>query len=163
LIFLGKIIKVRGIRGELVLAPSPNFEKLIPQSGEVIDVHSKKYKRQMTVEYIKEVGGLTVLKLQDSHSINDAYKLIGYSIFSHSSEVIEDDSIIQFKVKDKQGNVWGIVKNIEQAGISELLEVEDPGGDLIYVPFSEGIVKHIDTDAEEIIIDAPPGLKDLNK
>jgi 16S rRNA processing protein RimM len=163
LIFLGKIIKVRGIRGELVLSPSPNFDKLTPTKGETLEVVSKKYQRLMVVDYFKDMGGLCILKFKDTNAVNDAFKLVGYSVYSQSTVTFEDDSIIEFTVKDDQGNLWGIVKNLEQAGLSELLEVEDPEGDLIYVPFSEGIVKHIDTEKGEITIHPPEGLRDLNK
>lgn len=163
MIFLGKIIKVRGNKGEVVVAPSPKLDTFIPKNGESIIIKSKKYQRSISVDYYREISGICTIKFNDTDTINDALKLVGYSLYNPAADLQEDDSIIEFAVQDVQGNLWGIVKDLEQAGLSELLEVEDPEGDLIYIPFADAIVKSIDKEMKMIVIDPPNGLRDLNK
>lgn len=164
MIFLGKIVKVRGNKGEVVIASSPMLEVYTPQIGEVLILKSKKYQKQFTVESVKDLRGSCVIKFQEIKTMNDAFKLITYSAYSEAEQEVQDDEpVIQFTVKDLQGVVWGIVKDIETAGLSEIMEIEDPQGDNIYVPFCEPIVTSIDPQLKLIVIDPPDGLKDLNK
>ncbi len=163
MIFLGKIVKVRGIKGEVVIVPSPGFDVYTPKKGEIVEVQSAKYQRDISIDYFKEVNGAYVLKFQDSLSINDALKLVGYSVFSKSDDTRTDDSLLEFTVTDLQGQLWGTVKDLQASGLNQLLEVEDPDGDVIYVPFSDKIVKTIDREKKKIVIDPPDGLKELNK
>jgi ribosomal 30S subunit maturation factor RimM len=176
LIFLGKIVKTRGNKGEVVIAPSPQVERYIPGQGEGVVLQSTKYQIQRKIEYLKNIRGKWVFKFVDTNTINDAYKLVGYSIYSTKistspgndmSTVTEQAAKgVEFTVKDVSGCVWGNVKHIETYGVYEtnqILEVVGNEGDVIYVPFSEGIVKKIDREKKIIFIDPPDGLKGLNK
>ena len=146
-----------------MLASSPDLDVYSLQKGEVLKLKSKKYRKEATVEYSKEIHGASVIKFQHIDRINDAFKLISYSVYSEAEAEESEQSVIQFSVKDVQGNVWGIVKDIGSSGVSQVLEVLDPEGDVVYVPFSEPIIKEIDSDQKIILIDPPDGLRDLNK
>lgn len=165
MIFLGKIVKTRGNKGEVVVHSSPSFEAYAPEKGEVVVLQSHKYEVQSNIDYIKEIQGVIVIKFQSVNSIPEAMKYIGYSIFSlaEPKENIDDEPVIDFSVIDISGQLWGNVHSHEFFGINEVLEILDHSGDIIYIPFSEAIIKKIDYEKKEIIIDPPDGLKDLNK
>jgi 16S rRNA processing protein RimM len=163
LIFLGKIVKVRGNKGEAVVASSPGFDLYSPGEGETLLVQSTRHQKKVIVEYCKVIHGSQVLKFKDINTINDALKLVGYRVYSQSVEAAQEESVLQFTVTDVQGNLWGIVTDLDSSSINLLLEVEDPEGDVIYVPFSDAIVKTINKDKKVIVIDPPEGLRDLNK
>ncbi|MGD2090669.1 MAG: ribosome maturation factor RimM [Candidatus Aminicenantes bacterium] len=164
MIFLGKIVKIRGNKGEVVVAPSPDLFLHSLSNGEVVVLQSAKYKKEKEIDYLKEIRGAPVFKFKDINTINDAFKVVGYSIYANKTDAQETDSgIINFMVKDLQGHMWGCVKNIENPGVNPLLEVETPEGDMIDVPFTDSIVKEIDQERKVILIDPPEGLKDLNK
>ena len=164
MIFLGKIVKIRGNKGEVGVAPSPDLFLHGLSKGEVVVLQSAKYKKEKEIDYIKEIRGAPVFKFKDTNTINDAFKLVGYSIYANKTDTQDTNTgIIDFMVKDMQGNLWGSVKNIENSGFNRLLEVETPGGDMIYVPAADSIVKKIDEERKVILIDPPDGLKDLNK
>jgi 16S rRNA processing protein RimM len=164
LIFLGKIVKIRGNKGEVVAAPSPDLFLHGLSNGEVVVLKSAKYKKEKEIDYFKEIREVPVFKFKDTNTINDAFKLVGYSIYADKTDRQDTNTgIVNFMVKDMQGHPWGSVKNIEISGINRLLEVETPGGDMIYVPFVDSIVKEIDEERKVILIDPPEGLKDLNK
>jgi 16S rRNA processing protein RimM len=164
LIFLGKIVKIRGNKGEVVVSPSPDLFVHSLSNGEVVVLQSAKYRKEKEIDYIKEIRGTPVCKFKDTITINDAFKLVGYSIYTNKTDAKNTNTdIVNFMVKDMQGYLWGSVKNIEPPSINQLLEVETPGGDMIYVPFTDTIVKEIDEEKKIILIDPPDGLKDLNK
>jgi 16S rRNA processing protein RimM len=163
LILLGKIVKVRGIKGEVVITPSPHIDRCTPKKGDILHLKSSKYQRHFTVDYYKEISGHSVIKFEHSQSIDDALKLVGYSVYHPSAEPQNEETVLEFAVKDLQGNPWGTVKDLQSAGLSQLLEVEDTDGEIIYVPYSDGIVKSVDPVKKLIIIDPPEGLKELNK
>lgn len=176
MIFLGKIVKTRGNKGEVAVAPSPQVGRYVPGQGERVVLRSTKYQCEQKIEYLKNIRGVWVFKFVDIDTINDAYKLVGYSIYSTKistspgnapNAVIEQAAKgVEFTVKDVSGCVWGKVKHLQTYGVYEtnqILEVVGDEGDVIYVPFSEGIVKKIDREKKIITIDPPDGLKGLNK
>ena len=127
-------------------------------------MQSAKYKKEKEIDYLKEIRGSPVFKFKDTNTINDAFKLVGYSIYAQKTDTPDTNTgIVNFVVKDMQGQLWGIVKNIEDSSINRLLEVETPEGDMIYVPVADSIIKEIDEERKVILIDPPEGLKDLNK
>ncbi|NIM18370.1 MAG: hypothetical protein GTO45_40840 [Candidatus Aminicenantes bacterium] len=160
----------------MVITPSPQVERYIPGQGEGVVLQSTKYQIQRKIEYLKNIRGAWVFKFVDTNTINDAYKLVGYSIYStkistspvNAANAVTEQAAkgVEFTVKDVSGCVWGKVKHIETYGVYEtnqILEVVGDEGDVIYVPFSEGIVKKIDREKKIITIDPPDGLKGLNK
>ncbi|MCP5052019.1 MAG: 16S rRNA processing protein RimM [bacterium] len=163
MVFLGKIVKVRGIKGEVVIAPSPGFDLYTPQQGEIVILISKKYQREFSIEHLKEIRAAPTAKFNGVNSIRDALKLVGYSLYSQAEEEEQEESVIQFTVKDVNGETWGTVKDLMESGLNQLLEVEDPEGHLIYVPISDAIIKSTDPAKKLIVIDPPDGLRDLNK
>jgi 16S rRNA processing protein RimM len=165
LIFIGKIIKVRGNKGEVVVTPSPHLEEYGLSPGEVVVLQSIKYKREKKVDYIKEIKGNPVFKFCDTNTINEAFGLVGYSIYATPTDGQEnkDRTLVNYLVKDAEGLVWGSIKAIDSSGFNPLLEVATPEGEMIYVPFVDEIVKEIDEETKILHINPPGGLKDLNK
>ena len=164
MISLGKIVKVRGNKGEVVFIPSPGRDISILRKGEVVLLESSKYRKSYRVEYSKETSGIYVLKFVNINSINEALRLVGYTIFisSASKESIKRGGIVGFIVKDINGQSWGEIVNIETGSLNKILEVRDQN-DVYYVPFNDVIVKEIDEEEGIVFIDPPEGLRDLNK
>lgn len=147
-----------------MVAPSPDLYVHGLSDGEVVVLHSTKYRKEKEIEHFKEIRGTPVFKFKDTNTINDAFRLVGYSIYANKTDAQETNTgIVNFMVKDMQGHLWGSVKNIETSGFNRLLEVEAPGGDMIYVPIADTIIKGIDEEKKVILIDPPEGLKDINK
>lgn len=160
----------------MAVAPSPQVERYVPGQGERVLLQSTKYQIERTIEYLKNIRGVRVFKFVDIDTINDAYKLVGYSIYStkistspgNAANTVTEQAVkgVEFTVIDVSGCVWGKVKKLETYGVNDtnqILEVVGDEGDVIYVPFSEGIVKKIDKKKKIITIDPPDGLKGLNK
>ena len=148
-----------------MVAPSPHLSEYGLSHGEVVVLQSVKYKKEKKIEYIKEIKGNPVFKFNDTQTINDAFKLVGYSIYAipTNQPEIKNPTLVNFLVKDMEGHVWGSIKEIDVSGFNPLLEVETPEGETIYVPFVDEIVRKIDEEKKILHINPPGGLKDLNK
>lgn len=187
MIFIGKILKVRGNRGEVVItSPKVGFYTLFGRENgkEIVILKSEKYEKKLEVEFLREIKGNPVLKLKGIDSINDALRVVGYSIYTEytdysnyaagdevktgESAILEEKCGISnlegYNVKDVNGNRWGHVIYFDTVSSNQLLEIQDDDKtDVYYVPFTDTIVKKIDKEARLIIIDPPDGLKSLNK
>jgi 16S rRNA processing protein RimM len=173
LIFIGKIFRVRGNRGEVVIT-SPAVEVHAVAEREIVTLKSEKYEKKYEVVYLKEINGTPVIKLKGIDSINGAFKLVGYDVYAETDEKGNDPNIpaedsegaelAGFLVKDVNGELWGNVISFETDSFNKLLEIRDENEtDIYYVPFTETIIKEIDKKKRLIIIDPPDGLKSLNK
>ncbi len=167
MVFLGKVLKTRGNKGEVVIDSSPGFEQWTPEVGEGVILQSSRYQITKDVQYYRNIRGNYVLKFKGIDSINDAYRLIGYSLYSPGMEESAGDGghvdLTEYTVKDMEGNLWGKVTLMDTGGANQLLEVTSENGSLLYVPYTDTIVKTVDPDQQLIVIDPPEGLKDLNE
>jgi 16S rRNA processing protein RimM len=173
LIFIGKILKVRGNKGEVVIT-SPRVGVHALAESEIVTLKSEKYEKRCELVYLKEINGTPIIKLKGIDSINEALMLVGYSVYAETneksndpdnpSEVSDGAELTGFLVKDLNGEQWGNVIGFETESFNELLEVQDENEtDIYYVPFTETIIKKIDKEKRLILIDPPDGLKSLNK
>ena len=163
MISLGKIVKVRGIRGEVVIGPSHNLPLYNLNQGDILTLKSDKYQREEEIEYFREIKGGIVLKFLNIDTINEALKLVGYEIYADDDSKTDQksDEIIGFLVKDLKDETWGREKSVAINRLNDYIEVKN-NGDIYLVPFVDEIVKKIDEKERIIIIDPPDGLKDLN-
>lgn len=168
MVFLGKILKSRGNRGEVVVVPSPGIDILGGRFPDGVLLKSQRYSLRKEIESISGINGQVVVKFKDTRSIEDAMRLIGYELYCDpdvSLAVIEEGPgrLIGFEVLDDQGTVWGTVTAVLEQALNPLLEVSgDPGGEPILIPFTPTIVHDIRVDEKVVLIHPPPGLKELN-
>ena len=62
MISLGKIVKVRGIGGEVVVNPSLDSSLHDIKEGETFLLKSEKYQKPIKIEYLKRIKGFLILK-----------------------------------------------------------------------------------------------------
>ena len=166
MIFLGKILKIRGTRGEVVLNPSSEFlNHRLPDGIELI-LKSPKYKKKLKIKSCREIGGAWVAQFSGVNSINDAFRLVGYSLYLDKNEsqiqLRPEDDMVGFRVEDLQGESWGKIVNVVHHGINAVLEVEHDG-DTVLIPMGPTIIRAVVIEEKMVVIDPPPGLKDLNR
>lgn len=164
MVFFGKISKTRGNRGEVLLergssCPEPDFENNSP-----VILKSEKYQIKNKIEYIRKIKDTFVLKFKGIDSIGEAFKLVGYSLFSLEVRNTPEskNDWFDFIVRDIQNNSWGKVRGIQNNGLNQVMEIESTDG-IIYIPLCEEIIREINTGQKLIIIDPPDGLRKLNK
>jgi 16S rRNA processing protein RimM len=163
LISFGKILKIKGNKGEIVIGLEPYCDNLSLKKDQVVILKSEKYIKKQKIEYSKRINSIFILKFYDVNTIEEAYKLIGYSVFILDKIIQEEDkSMIHFLVRDIHEKLWGTVRDIKQFGLNKVFEISN-NEEIIYIPFSDEIIHEIRMNEGLIIIDPPEGLWDLNK
>ena len=152
MIYLGKIVKTRSNRGEVVFQPDPQSNYSALTTGDKVILKSPKYQKPFEIEYVTEKNGAVVIKFIGINTIIEAYKLIGYSMYTSvkKAKTKTEPTIIGFKVFDRDGSLWGKVQRVEVASDNPLIVIET-GEKTILVPYNA-----------EILINPPEGLKGLN-
>ncbi len=138
----------------------------IPGEGIWVELRSQKYRLSKKIDQIHQAGNDAVIAFSDVNSINDALKIVGYSLYAELAEDRKKPAtgVLGFTVIDTGGNCWGRVKAQPQYSLNQLLEVEDrQSGEIFYVPWHDRIIKKIDRRARTILIDPPAGLRELNR
>lgn len=148
----------------MVVDPSPVGDVSILKKGEFVLLKSTKYQKSYRVEYFKEISGANVAKFTNVNTINEALKLVGYTILSSldAEEKVKKPELTGFTVTDTHGSRWGEIVAVEITSLNKVLKIRD-GDDELYVPFDETIVKDIRKKDRVVVIDPPEGLKELNK
>lgn len=166
MIFLGKILKIRGNRGEVVLDPSSEFFNHELPDGIELVLKSPKYKKNLKIKSCREIGGSWMVQFSGVNSINDALRLVGYSLYLEEgvspAQLDPENNVVGFRVEDFRGESWGIIVKVVHHGINAVLEVEYDG-DTILIPMGPAIIRAVVIGEKKVVIDPPPGLKDLNR
>src|SRR5436190_15654041 len=168
LITVAHIVKVRGLRGELVADLLTDFPDRFEQLSSLIAITPDGSHRSLQIEEQWFHGNRLVLKFAGFDRIEDAKELIGCDLAVPADERIElpedsfyDWELIGCRVETMSGAAVGEVREIMRTGGVELLSIVDPGGKDRLVPMASDIVVEIDKDQKLIRIDPPHGLLEL--
>ncbi len=164
-IAVGRLIRVRGNRGELVgeiYSSQPGrAEKLRDVALEV-----EGRRRPSQIEQVWHHDGRPVFKFAGIDSISEAEPWAGADILAAESERIRPEAgeyshadLIGCSVVDTAP--IGTVVGVEDYGGAPLLRVETAEGREILVPFAGAICREIDVSAKVIRVQLPEGLADL--
>lgn len=167
-LLLGKIAKAHGLRGEV---------KVFLHSGQPENIRN--YKELLLVDRTgKLLGPLSVLRSRAQGKIaivqfasivsrSQAEEMEGLEVMLAKVDLPETAAdeyyLYQYIGKvviDLTGKVLGKVEDIFRNGVQDVLVVRRVGGEEILIPVAKEII--VDETAEELTIDPPPGLLELN-
>ena len=168
LIVVAHIVKVRGLRGEVVadlLTDFPErFEKLIT----LIGVAADGTRRSLQIEEQWFHGDRIVFKFAGFDGTEEAKGLIGYALAVPEDERMDlpPDSFYEWeligcRVQTIDGKQIGEVKSVMRTGGVEILSVLDDQGRDRLIPMASEIVVEIEKEKKLIRIDTPEGLLEL--
>ncbi|MEN8154563.1 MAG: hypothetical protein ABFR75_11135 [Acidobacteriota bacterium] len=163
MIFLGKVTKKRGNRGEVICQTSPDITISDINFDNPFVLRSEKHEKEFAVEFYKKQGSSLILKFFKIDSINESLKLIGYNVYCELlKEIVTGPDLKGFNVIDVEGNSWGKVEFVEKNKFTGILNVVE-GDDVYLIPLSDEIIIEINENEKLLLIDPPDGLRDLNK
>jgi 16S rRNA processing protein RimM len=155
-------VRTRGIKGELIAAP------LSPDPGRAREVFIGDAAYQVENFWIHQ--DQPVFKFRGVDSMTDAQKLVGQFVTIPKEQRLAlpqgeyyQSDLIGASVVDLNGRDLGIVENWQEFGAQPLLEVKQPGGQELLIPFTHAICKVVDVDGKRITVDLPEGLEELNR
>jgi len=113
-------------------------------------------------------NGVHLLSFDGAADRTAAEALRGTRLLVSADQTEEDDAwyaedLVDLEVVDPDGHVLGVVVELHDRPVQDLLEVRLTDGRIGYVPFVEQIVPTVDVDAGRVVVDAPPGLFDLTE
>ena len=167
-IVVAHIVKVRGLRGEVVadlLTDFPErFEKLIT----LIGVAADRTRRSLQIEELWFHGNRIVFRFAGFNRIEEARELVGYDLAVPADERMDlpPDSFYEWelvgcRVQTVEGKEIGQVQSVMHTGGVEILSVVDEKGRDRMIPMASDIVVEIDKEKKLIRIDPPEGLLEL--
>ncbi|MCZ6766788.1 MAG: ribosome maturation factor RimM [bacterium] len=166
-IYLGRIVKAFGIRGELKFHPSEDFWEEVLESRK-LELYSENAGKttKLPFELVEKRphGTSYVVKLKGVDNRNRAEELVGSELFvdGDALDVALPYELLPFQVvgmtvKDEAGNVLGRVTRIVFSAAHDVYEVERDGGTFM-VPAIPEFVVDVNEDEGEMTIRPLPGL-----
>jgi 16S rRNA processing protein RimM len=170
---LAKILRPRGLRGEVAAEILTDFPERLPKLREVWLADGRSAPRRVRVQRCwlsPSRGGQAVFHFADMNSMEDAESLRGLEI----QVPIEQRAQLaagSYFVGDLVGcEVWevgassalGSVRDVEFPGGAPLLAIGTDEGEVL-VPLAAEFCVHIDVKAKRIDVTLPEGLRDLNR
>jgi 16S rRNA processing protein RimM len=170
---LARILRPRGLRGEVVAEILTDFPERLPKLLEVWLADGQSAPRRVRVQRCwlsPSRGGQAVFHFANINSIEDAQSLRGLEV----QVPIEQRARLaagSYFVSDLVGcEVWeagassalGCVRDVEFPGGAPLLAIDTNEGEVL-VPLAAEFCVHIDVKAKRIDVSLPEGLRDLNR
>ena len=163
---IGRVSRARGIKGEMVVVPLTDDPHRFLKLQEVI-ISKEESTKEFQVEWAREFKGKVLLKLKQVESPEEAKKLVGGFIEIERDQLVELSEgryfifdIIGLQVVTTKGEKIGKVKEVISLPANDLYLVE--GDKKQYdIPAIKKVVKRIDLEKKEMIIEPTEGLLDL--
>lgn len=165
-ITIGQISRVRGVKGEMVVIPLTDDPSRFSKLRKVV-VTLNMNAQEFMVEQAREFKGKVLLKLKQVEKPEEAEKLVGGFIEIEREELVELPEgsyfvfdLIGLEVITAQGEKIGKVKEVISLPANDIYVVEGDKREYI-IPAIKDVVKNIDLEKREMIINLPEGLLDL--
>lgn len=169
-------MKTHGLKGEMNATVDIDLEFLEEKYPIVVDIDGAFV--PFFVESVRPKGAeAALIKLEDVDFDEAASQFVNKLIWARKSdladflqleeaELLDDDDLLGFIVKDMDGSLLGKVKYIDTNTINTLMVVENDSSENedtneIFIPLVDDFITEIDTDNKLIIVDLPEGLLDL--
>lgn len=166
---VGRIVNTHGIRGEVRVISTTDFEETRFAPGSRLAIFKKGDKKPtwVTVESSRRHKNFILLSFEGLNNINLVEPFKEGIIKVTKDQLVDDEleeneyyyfEIIDSKVYSEEGTYIGIVTNILETGANDVWEIEDEKGKKHYIPYIEDVVKEIDVENKKITIHVMEGL-----
>ena len=129
--------------------------------------------RTLTLSSHRVHRGIWLLGFEQIPDRTGAESLRGTRLFVDADSLADDgdddddegwyeDDLVGLAAVDPSGATLGTVSGLQIGAAQDLLQVTLTDGTEALVPFVEAIVPEVDVEGGRVVIDAPPGLLDLN-
>lgn len=166
LVAVAKVVKVRGLRGEVVAELLTDFPERFDNLERLIAVRPDGRRESLALEAHWFQAKRVILKFAGFDSPETAETLVGCEMTVPESERVKlpedqfyDWELIGCLVETIEGARIGLVQSVMHPGATDLLVVtgEQTGREHL-IPIAEEICTEIDIERKRIRIDAPEGL-----
>lgn len=170
LISVARITKTRGLRGELKAELLTDFPDRFTHLLDLWVQRPDGERLMVRLENHWFHQGRIILKFTGYDTIEQAAALVGSLVMVSENELVAlpEDTFFQFhligcQVKLADGATLGRVVEVIETGGTPLLMVRHDSDREYLIPFASDICPHVDVAAQQIIVDPPEGLLELNQ
>ena len=168
---VARIGKPHALRGEVTvqLHTDDPESRLVP--GVVLDTRAEPgsgVPRRLTLATTRVHRGIWLLGFEEIPDRTGAESLRGTRLVLAEEDLADDDEgwyekdLVGLAARTPDGDVLGEVIALELGAAQDRLVLRRPDGSESLVPFVEAIVPEVDPEAGRLVVDAPPGLLDLD-
>jgi 16S rRNA processing protein RimM len=167
-VVIARMVKARGIRGELACELATDFPERFQQIEDTTVVMPGGARLGLKLENHWFHKDRVILKFAGYDTMNDAERLVGGVLVISEADALEleEDEFYEYQLVGleavtAEGKRIGQVTGLLHTGGNELLVVEGEDKREVLIPFVEEICKAVDLNARRMIINPPQGLLDL--
>jgi len=167
-IVIARIVKARGIKGEVACDIETDFPERFESLRQVILREPDGVERPGEIEDAWFHKNRVILKFVGVDSMTAAEKLAGIMVMVPESQAapLEDGEYHEFDiigagVVTTAGETVGVVTSLMHTGGTDVLVVEAADKREYLIPFADEICVEVDSEGRQIKIDPPEGLLDL--
>lgn len=167
-VVIARIVKARGIRGEVACDVETDFPERFGQLERVTVWMPNDSRLSLAVEAHWFHKGRVILKFAGYDTMTAAEQLVGGRLVISEADALEleEDEFYQYDligatVVTRDGHMIGRVVRLLETGSAVLLVVEGDDQREVLIPFVDEICTEVDVDARRIIINPPDGLLEL--
>ena len=166
---VGRIVNTHGIRGEVRVLSTTDFEEERFAVGNRIAIFKKDAKKPewVVIEAVRRHKNFILLTFEGLNNINlvEQYKegMIKITADQMGDDELGENEYYHFEIVDchvfsEEGEEIGMVTEILQTGANDVWEIKSPKGKKYYIPYIEDVVKEIDVEQKKVIIHVMDGL-----
>ena len=167
-VVIARIVKARGIRGEVACDMETDFPERFGQLGRVTVWMPDDSRLSLGIEDHWFHKGRVVLKFAGYDTMTAAEQLVGGRLVIAEADAVEleEDEFYQYHligatVVTREGRAVGPVVRLLETGSAVLLVVEGDDKREVLIPFVDEICTEVDVGARRITVNPPEGLLDL--
>ncbi len=164
LIAIAKIVRTRGLRGEVIADVLTDFPERFDGLEDVTGLSPDGERVELKIENFWFQKGRVILKFAGFDSVESAEKLRNTEICVSDADAVElnEGEYFDWELKDcgvetLEGEAVGKVDHVLRTGGTEVLVVQGDEKEYL-IPFAETICVEVDVENKLIRIDPPEGL-----
>ena len=168
-ILIGTVTKAHGMRGEVkILCFSGEPEQVSDYENVVLVDRRAALSPVLAIKKTRPQGKIAITLLESISDRNLSESIEGAGVLIHRADLPEIDEdeyywhqLIGKSVVDTKGNLLGKIDSIFSNGAQDIMVLGKRQGHDVMIPIVAEIV--LDTDGEQVVIDPPAGLLDMNE
>ncbi len=163
----GTVLKTHGVKGEVIVKTAFQLPDKFKIPGSIFFEIEGLLVPFFIEEFVLQNEEIVQLKLFDINNKTAAQRFIDCKVFVeefvfNSKRTTDPSSVIGFELLDQEGELMGKVTGMMDIPGNLLLTVSD-GKNQVLVPFNEYVLISVDKRRKRIVLNIPPGLRELNQ
>jgi len=163
---VGEIVNTHGLKGDVKVKRLTDFSERFAV-GEQVYLNMNGEEKKLTIDQFRTQKNLDILHFKNYNFIDDVEIFKGHRLYIKENQLTPlatneyyYHEIIDCAVITTAGDTIGHVTSILSPGANDVWVVEDIKGKEVLIPYIEQVVKEVDPNKKEIIIEVMEGLLD---